>query len=138
VTVTVSPPAVEIQGLPASLNAASANVTGWYVQVGVPDGSGTYLTQVQNVRGGSPGFVITLTNETAGVAQLVSDEPAATGQSVTKPIQPGFYYTYPAPGSPFYGLELDPLAAGSTTVRAIGPYNTITAGQGVRTVVVNP
>ncbi len=138
ITVTVSPPAVEIHGLPVSVAAGSANVMGWYVQVGLPNDLGTFLTQVQNVRGGSPGFVITLTNGTAGVAQLASDEPAATGQSVTKPIQPGYYYPQPVPGGTFYGLAFDPLAPGSTTVRATGPFNTITTAQGVRTVVITP
>jgi hypothetical protein len=139
VTVTVSPAGIEIVSLPSSVDAGAANVFGWYVQVGLANEAGTFLTQVQNVRGGSPGFVVTLTNGTAGVAQLVSDEPEATGQSVTKPIQPGFYYTQPVPGQPYYGLGLDPLAAGSTTVRAIGPFNTITTSQsGIRTVVITP
>jgi uncharacterized repeat protein (TIGR01451 family) len=138
ITVTVSPPAIEIHGLPTSVEAGSANVTGWYAQVGLPNELGSGLIQVQNVRGGSPGFVITLANGTPGVAQLLSDEPVATGQSVTKPIQPGFYYTQAVPFGIQYGLTFDPLAPGNTTVTAIGPFNTTTTGQGIRTVVITP
>ena len=138
ITVTVTAPAVEIQGLPQSMSAGSADATGWWVQVGVANEQGTGLSQFQNVRGGSPGFVVTLANGTAGVAQLGSDEPVVTGQSVSKPIQPGTYYTQNVPGGTPFGLVFDPVATGSTTITAIGPFNTITVTSGVRTVTITP
>ena len=116
----------------------AANVVSWYVQVGLPSGNGSGLIEVQNVRAGSPGFVVTLTNSTAGVAQLGSDEPVVLGQTVTKPIQPGFYYTQAIPFSTQYGLFFDPLAPGTTTVTATGPLNVITTSQAIRTVVITP
>ncbi len=137
-TVTVVAPAVEIQGLPASTTAAAADAAGWYVQIGIPDSTGTYLTHVQNVRAGSPGIVITLSNGNAAVAQLRSDEPAAVGQTVTKPIVAGRYYTGAVTGSTSYGLAFDPLAAGTTTVTATPPPGIGQTSSAVRTVVVNP
>ena len=86
-----------------------------YVQVGIthPTYNNSQLWQVQNVRAGSPGFVVTLTVDNPARAQLRSDEPQATGQTVTKPIQPGIYYTQRLIQSgTTYGLAFDPLAQG--------------------------
>jgi hypothetical protein len=138
ITVTVSPSAIEILNLPSSVSAGSANVVNWYVQVGLPNGQGSGLQTVQNVRAGSPGFVITLTNSTAAVAQLGSDEPATVGQTITKPILPGYYYTQAVPFGVNYGMTFDPLGPGTTTVTATGPFNVITTGQGIRTVLITP
>jgi uncharacterized repeat protein (TIGR01451 family) len=138
IAVTVTASAIEIINLPTSISAESPNVVSWYVQVGLPSGNGSGLIEVQNVRAGSPGFVVTLTNSTAGVAQLGSDEPVVLGQTVTKPIQPGFYYTQAIPFSTQYGLFFDPLAPGTTTVTATGPLNVITTSQAIRTVVISP
>ncbi len=138
IAVTVTASAIEIINLPTNISAESPNVVSWYVQVGLPSGNGSGLIEVQNVRAGSPGFVVTLTNSTAGVAQLGSDEPVVLGQTVTKPIQPGFYYTQAIPFSTQYGLFFDPLAPGTTTVTATGPLNVITTSQAIRTVVISP
>jgi hypothetical protein len=138
ITVTVTPSAIEIIGLPTSISAGSANAVNWYVQVGLPDGQGTGLTTVQNVRAGSPGFVVTLTNSTAAAAQLGSDQPVALGQTVTKPILPGFYYTQAVPFGTQYGLVFDPLAPGTTTVTATGTFNVITTSQASRMIVITP
>ena len=137
-TVTIVAPAVEIQGLPGSIGAGAADAISWYVQVGVASADGSVLVEAQNVRAGSPGFVVTLTNSNAAVAQLRSDEPAATGQTVTKPIAPGFYYTQNLVPGTTYGLAFDPLAAGTTTVTAVPPAGGRQTGSAVRTVVVNP
>ena len=138
ITVTVTPPAIEIQSLPTSVGAGSANAVGWYVQVGIPCAGNVQLCVVQSVRAGSPGFAVTLTNSTAAVAQLGSDEPVAVGQTVTKPIQPGSYYTQAVPSGTAYGLVFDPLAPGTTTVTATGPFNVITTSQAIRTVMISP
>ncbi len=138
IAVTVSPAAIEIVNLPANISAASANAINWYVQVGLPNGNGAGLNEVQNVRAGSPGFVVTLTNSNAAVAQLGSDEPVMAGQIVTKPILPGFYYTQAVPSGTPYGLIFDPLAPGTTTVAATGPFNVIATSQATRTVVISP
>jgi hypothetical protein len=135
ITVTVTAPAIEIHGLPTSVSASSADVTGWYVHVGVLQGG---FVAVQNVRAGSPGFVITLQNSTPAVAQLGSDEPPTVGQTVTKPILPGIYYTQAVPFGTPYGLSFDPMTPGTTTVIATGPFNTMTAPLGVRDVTITP
>ena len=116
-TVTVAQIGIELASFPTTTTAASADSQGWYVQVGLPNAQHTALSTVQNVRAGGPGFVFTLANSNAAVAQLKSDQPAATGQSVTKPILANFYYPQAVPGgiSP-YGVAFDPLAVGSTTV----------------------
>ena len=119
-TVTVVPSGVEIVSLPASIGAAAADSTSRYLQVGVPNGTNTALANVQNVRAGGPGFILTLTNSNAAAAQLRSDQPVATGQVVTKPIQPNVYFTQAAAAGTTYGLAFDPIAAGSTTVTATG------------------
>jgi hypothetical protein len=80
--------------------------------------------------------VVTLTNSNAAVAQLGSDELAAGGQTVTKSILPGFYYTQAVPLGTPYGLVFDPLTAGVTTVTATGPFNVISTSQAHKTVVV--
>jgi len=137
-TVTVRQSAIEIQGLPASVQAGAADVMGWWVQAGIADDSNTFIVLPQAVRIGSPGYVITLSNGTPGVAQLGSDEPPATGQVVTKPIAPGIYYTVPVPGESLYGLRFDPLAPGTTTVTATGIPGVISLPTATRTVVINP
>jgi hypothetical protein len=137
-TVTVTPSAIEIIGLPTSISAGDANAVNWYVQVGLPCAGNAQLCTVQNVRGGSPGFVVTLSNSTAAAAQLGSDQPVAIGQTVTKPILPGFYYTQAVPFGTQYGLVFDPLAPGTTTVTATGLFNVISTSQASRMVVISP
>ncbi|MGQ0735839.1 MAG: hypothetical protein ACT4QD_19570, partial [Acidobacteriota bacterium] len=137
-TVTVTSAGVEIWNVPASTTSLSADAV-FYAQVGVPNVGQTGLNTVQNVRAGSPGFVVTVTNSNAAVAQLKSDEPAATGQSVSKPIEPNIYYTqWVSPGgiSP-YGLAFDPIGNGMTTVTVAGPPGVLTMStNGVRNVNV--
>ncbi len=138
-TVTVVPSAIEIQSLPPTLQASDPDAMSWYVWVGLPCPGNGLLCQVQVVRSGSPGFVVTLSHTSAAVANLKSDEPTATGQTVTKPIQPGSYFTLGVTGgiSPF-GLAFDPLVSGMTTVTASGPAGVIATTQASRTVVITP
>jgi hypothetical protein len=136
-TITVAPIALEIHGLPTTISAGAAEATAWYVQVGIPNINNTGLSTVQSVRAGHPGFVVTLSNSNATAAQLRSDQPAATGQTVTKPIQSGIYYTQAVVGGTSYGLAFDPLAPGTTTVTVTGPAGVGTTTQGSRTITVN-
>jgi hypothetical protein len=130
-TVNVVPSAVHMTGLPTSTTSLSAESTGWYVRVGIPSADNQFLTTVQNVRTGGPPFVVTLTNSNAAVGQLRSDEPATTGQTVTKPIQPNAQNTNAIVSGTSFGLAFDPLGGGSTTVTLTGP-------PGVGTVPVTP
>jgi hypothetical protein len=132
---------VEIVNLSSSISAGAADDTDMYVQVGIthPSYNNAQLWQVQNVRAGSPGFVVTLTVDDPSRAQMRSDEPQATGQTVTKPIRPGFYYTQRLIQSgTTYGLAFDPLAQGTVVVTASGPPGTQSLDTSRRTVVINP
>jgi hypothetical protein len=137
ISVTVAQAAVEIQSLPSATTAGAADATFWYAQVGVRNAGGTGVS-IQNVRAGGPAFVVTLTNSNASAAQLRSDEPAATGQTVTKPIQQGVYFTQAAAPGTTFGLAFDPLAEGTTQVSVSGPPGVGTTTQSTRTVVINP
>ena len=107
-----------------------------FVEVGIPNATGTALAQVQVVQPGAP-FVVTLTNSNATVGRMRSDEPPLIAQSVTKPIQPGMYFTLPVAAGTNWGLAFDPLANGTTTVTVTGPAGVQTMSTtGVRTVVV--
>jgi hypothetical protein len=136
-SVTVVQPAVEIHGLPASTTAGGPPATSWYAHVGIPNVQGTGVTP-QNVRAGGPAFVVTITNSNAAAAELRSDEPAVTGQSVTKPIQVGVYYTQAVVPGTSWGLAFVPLAAGTTQVSVTGPPGVGTTTQSTRTVLINP
>ena len=111
------PGGIEILSLNTETRRSPTDDTDWYVQVGLPCAGNTHLCTVQNVRSGGsrlsssrwPG-----TGETP-IARLRSDQPAATGQSVTKPIQPGIYYTQAIVGGLVYGLP-------STPWRAVRPW----------------
>ena len=129
-TVKVTPSAIDIQSLPASVDAALGEVVNLYVQVGIPNATNTGLTAGQNVRAGSPGFLVTLTNSNSAVAELKSDEPLAIGQTVTKAIQSGDYYTHAVVSGTSFGLAFRPLAPGTTTVTATGPAGVITTNPG--------
>ena len=127
---------VEILQLDPLMSNLSAEDVDWYVQVGIPNATGTSLAQVQFVQPGAP-LVVTLTNSNATVGRLRSDEPPLIAQSVTKPIQPGIYFTLPAVAGTSWGLAFDPLANGTTTVTVTGPAGVQTMSTtGVRTVVV--
>ena len=110
--VDVVPSGIEIVNLNTATTTLSADDSGWYVQVGLPCEGNTQLCTVQNLRPGGPLFVVSLALAPAQtpIAQLRSDQPVATGQTVTKPIQPGIYYTQAIVGGSSYGLTFDPLA----------------------------
>ena len=135
--VTVVPIGVEIHGLEPTMSTASGEDTDPFVQVGIPNLDNSSLAQVQQVRAGSP-LVVTLSNSNSVVGRLRSDQPAATGQSVTKPIQPGIYFSQAVAAGTGWGLAFLPLANGTTTVTATGPPGVLTmTTTGVREVVVS-
>ena len=138
--VDVVPIGIEIAGLDPDTTTLSPDDIDWYVQVGVPCAGNTHLCTVQNLRPGAPPFVVSLALAPAqtAIAQLRSDQPVATGQTVTKPIQPGIYYTQAVLGGTSYGLTFDPLAGGQTTVTATGPVGVLTmTTTGVRPVTIS-
>ena len=127
---------VEILGLDASMSNLSANDTDWYVQVGIPTADGAFLSQIQVVQPGPP-LEVTLTNSQSTVGRLHSDEPVASGQSVTKPIKPGTYFTIASQPDTIFGLAFEPLANGTTVVTAAGPAGVRTmTTSGVQTVEI--
>ena len=127
---------VEILQLDPLMSNLSAEDIDVFVEVGIPNATGTALAQIQLVQPGAP-FVVTLTNSNATVGRLRSDEPPLIAQSVTKPIQPGIYFTLPVAADTNWGLAFDPLANGTTTVTVSGPAGVQTmTDTGVRTVVV--
>ncbi len=138
--VDVVPSGIEIVNLNTATTTLSADDTGWYVQVGLPCEGNTQLCTVQNLRPGGPLFVVSLALAPAQtpIAQLRSDQPVATGQTVTKPIQPGIYHTQAIVGGSSYGLTFDPLAGGQTSVTATGPAGVLTmTTTGVRPVTIS-
>ena len=137
ITVTVTAAGLEIVGLPTSQQLGDPEQTGWWVQVGIPDQFGSGLTVIQNVRAGSPGFVVTL-NANSGSGQLRSDQPAAAGQTVTKPIQPGIYYTQAVAAGTSFGLGFTAVSSGTVTVSATGPAGVVATANASRTIVINP
>ena len=127
---------VEIQLLDAPTSTQALEDTDWYVQVEIPNAGNTALAQIQFVRPGAP-LVITLTNSDDAVGVLRSDEPVATGQTVTKPIQPGIYFSTAVQAGTSWGLGFEALANGFTNVTATGPAGVLTMSQtGVRRVDV--
>ena len=77
-------------------------------------------------------------NLDGNVARLSSDQPTAIGQIVTKPIQPGIYYTQAIVAGTSYGLALDPIGNGTTSVSATGPAGVLTmTTTGTRNVTVS-
>jgi hypothetical protein len=110
---TVEQPGIIIAGLVSSLAAGAAN-DHFNAYVGIRSGNSV---SVQNVRAGSPGVTVTATTSNVSVAQLVTQ--SLTGASVTAVIVPGLYYTPTSLATG--GFELDPLAAGQTTVSVSAP-----------------
>lgn len=112
--VQVLQPAVEISSLATSIDAFG-NTDPFQIRVGLPSGAG--VNPNQQVRAGSDGLVVTITNSIAGVGEIATLPD--TGQTVILTIDPGLYYT---PGSlPAGGAGFDPIAVGMTTVSATIP-----------------
>jgi hypothetical protein len=122
-------PALQIEGLPTTINATDNSVP-FAVAIGVSADGGASLLQYQSTRPGTS-VTATVTNSNASAAQLVT---LAGGEQIrTVVIASGQSRT------PFTvaagGIEFDPLTAGQTTVSASIPGFLVTAA-GVVTVDV--
>jgi hypothetical protein len=137
ITVTVTAAGIEIVGLPTNMQAGAAEDTSWYVQAGIPNQLNTGLAIVQNVRAGSPGFVVTLT-ASSSAGRLRSDQPPLSGLTVSKPIQPGIYFTQSVAAGTSFGLGFTALSPGTVVVTASGPAGVISTDQAARTITINP
>ena len=102
-----------IRRLNTDTTTLSADGIDWYVAVGIPCPGNTHLCTGQTVRGGAPPFIVALTLAPAQtpIAQLRSDQPVSTGQSVTKPISP-------ASITPWHSLVTRSMASRSIPSRA--------------------
>jgi len=132
--VPVVQPGIDIVNLATSQTAGGAD-NSFYVQVGIPNGTGTQLQQVQNVRAGAPGpLTATLTSSSPTIGSFV-DLLGGPASPRTVDIPIGQYYspTSIATG----GIGFRPLLAGSTTVTATAPGLATMTGTGVRVVTVN-
>ncbi len=115
--ITVVQPGLRLSGVPTSTTTLAAD-TPFRVHVGVPNApANTGLNLVQAVRVGGPTLTATVTNATAGVAQLTTG--AGSAQSRTVQLGPG-QFSSPATVATG-GVAFDPLTAGSTTVEATIP-----------------
>ena len=137
--VDVVPIGVEIINLPGATTTLSDDDTSWYVAVGIPCTGNTHVCSYQGVRAGASPFVVTLalTPAQTPVAQLKSDQPVTTAQTVTKPIQPAVASTQAVAGGTIYGLAFDPLAQGTTTVTVSAPAALTMSTTGSRTVTIS-
>jgi hypothetical protein len=114
--VTVAAPALDIIFLGSTTTTFSPN-SGFQVRTGLPNGQLTGIQAEQAVRAGGPPLAVTLVNDSAAVAQLVT--LAVTGQSVTVQVPAGSARS--PSGIPAGGVEFDPLGAGVTQVHATSP-----------------
>ncbi|MBM4182752.1 MAG: hypothetical protein FJ207_00845 [Gemmatimonadetes bacterium] len=128
-TVTVVRPGLIISQLATSIGSTAVN-DHFYAYVGLPSGT---TVSTQNVRAGSPGITVTATSGNASVAQIATS--TGVGSSRTAVIVPGLYYTPVSLATG--GFELDPLAAGTTTVSVAAPGIT-TQPLGTQVVTITP
>jgi hypothetical protein len=115
-TVTVRGNALDIIFLGTSYSSTAADVP-FSVRIGVVNPQGTGFTAEQAIRAGGTAVTATVTSSNTAVAELVTT--ALRGGSVTVTVAPT------ASRSPntviLGGMAFDPLAPGSTTVRATIP-----------------
>jgi hypothetical protein len=122
-------PALQIEGLPTTINATDNSVP-FAVAIGVSADGGASLLQYQSTRPGTS-VTATVTNSNASAAQLVT---LAGGEQIrTVVIASGQSRTPSTVASG--GIEFDPLTADQTTVRASIPGFLVTAA-GIVTVDV--
>jgi hypothetical protein len=74
----------------------------------------------------------------SAIATLRSDEPPATGQTVTKPVNAGNYITVPVGGDTSYGLGFLPVSAGTVFVSVTGPPGLVSTSQSSVMVTITP
>jgi hypothetical protein len=117
-TAFVVQPGLELSGLSTSTTTLSVSDP-FSVRIGVPVGSvpNTSISPAQGVRIGGENVVVTITNGTAAVGQLVT--AAGADQSRTVTITPGNSLSPASVAAG--GIEFDPLNLGQTTVVASAP-----------------
>lgn len=136
-TATIVQPGVEIHGVPTSI-AAGALDAAFYAQVGVPNGTNSQLSYVQNVRPGIPGDSLTATmSSSAPSVGTFFSQVFGVGTPQSVKIPRGLYYSQTfisATG----GIGFRPLTAGNTTVTVDVPGFLRMSGTGNRAVTVTP
>lgn len=132
-TATIVQPAVEFHGLPTSTTTLSTD-NNLYAQVGVPNGGGTSIAYVQNVRPGIAGGFLTATfNSNPSTVGTLTDT-LGTGPTKTARILPGFYYSPTT--VPTGGVGFHPILAGNGNVTVDIPGFTRTTTTGQRAILV--
>jgi hypothetical protein len=132
-TKTIVQPALDISGLNLNPTVGAADDL-FVVRVGVPNGSQTFLNELQAIRAGGSALTVTVTSSDDVVGQLVTS--TLTGGSVTVQIAVGATQTPSSVAAG--GVAFDPLTVGSTTVTADTIGFITTTANGVRTVNVVP
>ncbi len=115
-SVTVAQPAVRIESLAASIDTFDP-ADAFFMRVGLPNGSNTTLSNLQEARVGGGGLTVTVTSSNGSVGEL--ETTAATATSVTVAIAEGaqFSQTSVAAG----GVAFVPRGEGATIVSASIP-----------------
>lgn len=113
---TVVQSALDISGLRNDMTTAAPDDP-FTVRVGLPNSLLTALVELQNVRAGSPGLIVTLTSSNDTIGRLVTS--SGTGSTVTSIIGVNTSST-PATVAAG-GVAFEPLAVGSTVVTATAP-----------------
>ena len=116
-TINYIRPTLDIGNLPASLSATSLN-RDFTIRVGIPNAANTGLKLFQWRRPGAADLVVTVTNSSAGSAEIDQNGGLNGAQVQTARIVAGQSTTpFNAPG----GLEFDPVGTGSTVLTATIP-----------------
>ncbi len=132
--IDVAQPALLIYSLGTSKTTGDSDDP-FYVRIGVPDASQSYMSIYQGVRAGSPNMVTaTITNSDAAVGQLVTTDSTAQTVAIDIPETASQTPTYVGGGGVAFGV----LDVGTTTVTATVPgFVTLPSGYGSIVVTVN-
>jgi hypothetical protein len=114
--IRVPQPGIDVSGLLSAITTQAANDL-FVVRVGVPNAGNGSLNTVQPRRFGGTPLTATITNSTAGIADLVTS--SLTADQVTVQILAG--QTSSAASVATGGVEFDPVGPGTTTVSATVP-----------------
>lgn len=134
IEVRVWEPVLEIIGIAANPTSLNAN-DDFYVRTGTPSSpSGTFLSNVDELRAGSPGVNIRVASSVPTVGQLVTS--TLTSDTITLTLAAGQTNTPTTVGAG--GIAFDPLTAGTTVVSAVAPGFRDIAGANVTVNVIPP
>ena len=126
--VHVVQPAIELVSVPTSMSSVDANVE-FRVRIGLLAGSpaSSFISPTQELRAGAPELTVTVTNENANVARLVT--LAGSAQTRTVVIRPGDSTSVFGVASG--GIAVDAVGGGTTriTAAAAGYQPTASASQ---------